>query len=400
MFLLCPAIIATVAALSQPAAPPALQLSVPTFADTLKKTKDKVSLAEAVRRWFGSDNLKNGAWPKEDNLNVAFAITATGVEKGKEPRLVTEDNSFTLPLKQIGDSDVWAASVTLAEGQAFRYIYEVNGAKKGEWRDIEVYTKPPEMNKQAGVPEGTITEMPQWKSTILAGTTRHWWVYVPKQYTADTPANVLVCQDGNWSHFEMPVVLDNMIAHGDIPPTVAIFVEPGTKSSERDNRNFEYDTLNDTYARMIVEEILPEVAKSYKLRDDAAGRAISGVSSGGICAFTVAWEKPEAFGNVISGVGSFVNLQYGGSGIVGGHCYPPIIRKTKDKPKPIRVFLSDGRNDIDNQFGNWPLANQTMDKALTYAGYDHRFVFGNGFHNGKFNMIQMPTALRYIWGKK
>jgi enterochelin esterase family protein len=128
------------------------------------------------------------------------------------------------------------------------------------------------------------------------------------------------------------------------------------------------------------------------------------VSSGGICAFTVAWEHPEAFRKVASGVGSFVNLQGGATGIGGGHNYPILIRKSvgNDKtipPKPIRVYLSDGANDLDNPFGNWPLANQYMAKSLAWAGYDHKFVYGNGFHSGRYSQYLMPDTLRWLWRK-
>jgi enterochelin esterase-like enzyme len=126
--------------------------------------------------------------------------------------------------------------------------------------------------------------------------------------------------------------------------------------------------LSDQYARFLLEEMLPEVAKQYKLTDTAAGRAIGGISSGGICAFTVAWQRPDALSKVLSHVGSFTNIR-------GGHVYPALIRKTKPA-KPIRVFLQDGANDLDNEHGNWPLANQEMAAALKFAKYDYRFEFG------------------------
>ena len=162
---------------------------------------------------------------------------------------------------------------------------------------------------------------------------------------------------------------------------------------------FEYDTLSDRYVRFLLEEILPETEKTMniKLRQDGAGRGISGVSSGGICAFTAAWEKPDQFTRVQSGVGSFVNLQGGSTGIGGGHNYPTLIRKSKNNVKPIRVFLSDGTNDLDNPFGNWPLANKEMVRALDWAGYDYRYVLGFGYHGGRFNQVLMAQSLRYLW---
>jgi enterochelin esterase family protein len=137
-----------------------------------------------------------------------------------------------------------------------------------------------------------------------------------------------------------------------------------------------------------LEEILPEVSKSYKVSSNPAERAICGMSSGGICSFTVAWEHPEAFGTVLSHIGSFTNIR-------GGHVYPALIRKTERKP--IRVFLQDGSNDLDNAHGNWPLANQEMAAALKFAKYDYKFEFGDGAHNGKHGGAILPDSLRWLW---
>jgi enterochelin esterase family protein len=180
-----------------------------------------------------------------------------------------------------------------------------------------------------------------------------------------------------------------------MPVTVGIFIDPGTFAGGRRNRSVEYDTLSDRYARFVLEEILPEVEKTVNLRKDAEGRAIAGISSGGICAFTVAWERPEAFSKVLSWVGSFVNIASGPSRREGGHNYPALIRKTPKKP--IRVFLQDGANDLDNPHGNWPLANHQMARALAFAGYDFQFVFGNGFHSDRHGRAILPDSLRWLW---
>ena len=156
----------------------------------------------------------------------------------------------------------------------------------------------------------------------------------------------------------------------------------------RSNRSFEYDTLSDQYARFLLEEILPDVGKSYKLTDNPDQRAICGLSSGGICAWTVAWERPDAFRKVLSQIGSFTNIR-------GGHVYHALIRKTEKKP--IRVFLQDGSNDLDNAHGNWPLANQEMAAALKFAKYDYRFEFGDGGHTPKHGGALLPDALRWLW---
>jgi enterochelin esterase family protein len=260
------------------------------------------------------------------------------------------------------------------------------------------YQLGPDSMRQPGVPKGTVT-LHNWKSDIFPGTVRDYRVYVPAQYDGKTPACVMVFQDGaNYANetgqFRVPVVFDNLIHKKEIPVTIGIFINPGMvppadpKQKPRGNRSFEYDTLSDQYARFLEKEILPEVGKEYKLRQDAAGRAIGGISSGGICAFTVAWERPDLFSKVLSHVGSFTNIR-------GGDVYPGIIRKTERKP--IRVFLQDGSGDLDNLHGNWPLANQQMAAALKFAGYDYQFVFGDGGHNGKHGGAILPESLRWLW---
>jgi enterochelin esterase family protein len=265
-------------------------------------------------------------------------------------------------------------------------------------RAADDYQLGPDSARQPGVPRGQIAEH-HWQSKLFLGTERDYWVYVPAQYKADAPACVMVFQDGkNYvneeGQFRVPIVFDNLIHRGEMPVTIGIFINPGTfppKSADgksESNRSFEYDTLSDQYARFLLEEILPEVAKEYRLIDKAAGRAICGISSGGICAFTVAWERPDAFSKVLSHVGSFANIR-------GGHVYPSLIRKTE--PKPIRIFLQDGSGDLDNAYGNWPLANQEMAAALRFAKYDYRFEYGDGGHNGKHGGAILPDSLRWLW---
>ncbi len=247
------------------------------------------------------------------------------------------------------------------------------------------YTLGPDSERQEGVPEGKVTKHSWNNSRVFKGTERDYWVYVPQQYDGQTPACVMVFQDGgnyvdNEKSFRVPIVFDNLIHKGEMPVTVGIFINPGTipaaesGQAPRKNRSFEYDSLSSDYADFLLKEILPEVGKTVKLTDKPQERAIGGISSGGICAWTVAWERPEAFQKVLSHVGSFTNIR-------GGHVYPALIRKTE--PKPIRVFLQDGSGDLDNVHGNWPLANQQMAAALKFMGYDHQFVYGDGGHNGK-----------------
>jgi enterochelin esterase-like enzyme len=262
------------------------------------------------------------------------------------------------------------------------------------------YKLGPDSMEQPDVPKGKVAKS-TWKSEIFPGTVRDYWVYVPAQYDDKKPACVMVFQDGDGyqdrkKSFRVPTVFDNLIHKKEMPVTLGLFINPGAvpaangKDRPRSNRSFEYDTLSDQYARFLEKEMLPELAKSYNLRKDAAGRAIGGISSGGICAFTVAWQRPDLFSKVLSHVGSFTNIR-------GGDVYPGLIRKTFRNPKPIRVFLQDGESDLDNQFGNWPLANRQMAAALKFAHYDYKFVMGDGGHNGKHGGAILPESLRWLW---
>jgi enterochelin esterase family protein len=228
-------------------------------------------------------------------------------------------------------------------------------------------------------------------------------VYVPAQYDGSEPAALMVFQDGERmqnvnGRWRVPTVFDNLIARGDMPPTIAVFLNPGHEKSQPlkdgrfSNRSYEYDSLGDRYAKFLLEEILPEVRKRYRISEDPNLRAIGGSSSGAICAFTVAWERTESFRKVYSTVGSFTNLR-------GGNVYPSWVRKTE--PKPIRVAMSDTSGDIDNPFGSWPWSNQLMASSLKYMGYDVRFDWTEGYaHNDEYGSSLFPDAMKWLWRKE
>jgi enterochelin esterase family protein len=349
-------------------------------------------LAERVRSWFGKDALRKGAAPKVDELTVAWAVEVPGAAAA--PKVVATDGKFSLPLVKLGSSDIYAAAATLPHGAAMRWQYDLGGTKL-PGGSLEVYRDHPDLKEKDGVPKGTVKQMPLWESKVFPGTTREWSIYIPAQYRPEKPACVMVFQDGNSYRAFVPTVFDNLIAKGEMPVTVGIFIQPGVFKDKKSNRSFEYDTLSDQYARFLLEEILPEAEKTVKLRKDAESRAIAGISSGGICAFTVAWERPNEFSKVLSWVGSFTNIASGKTLREGGHNYPALIRKTPKKP--IRVFLQAGANDLDNAHGNWPLANLEMAKALAFAGYDYKLEYGDGFHSNRHGRAILPDSLRWLW---
>lgn len=260
----------------------------------------------------------------------------------------------------------------------------------------EQYKLPPEATRQADVPVGKLEGPFTLTSTIYPGTTRQYWLYIPAQYDPATPACSMIVQDGlgRAEEWHLPEVFDNLIHAKEMPVTVGIFVNPGVVPPVREgaqprfNRSFEYDTLGDTYARFLLEELLPEVSKTVNLSAKPDDRSIAGASSGGICAFNVAWERPEAFRRVLCTIGTFVGLR-------GGNEMPVLVRKSE--PRALRIFLQDGSQDLNIYAGNWWIANQDMLSALEWAGYDVHHVWGEGGHSGAHAASIMPDALRWLW---
>jgi len=261
-------------------------------------------------------------------------------------------------------------------------------------RAADDYVLGPDSQFKPEVPHGRVERFQLTNATVFPGTIRDGWVYIPAQYDPGQPPALMVFQDGvgymgTNGGWRVPVVFDNLIAAKEMPVTIAIFLNPGMRG-EQSNRSFEYDSLGDAYAKFLINEAIPFVTNRYSLTisGDPERRAVCGSSSGGICAFTAAWERPDQFRKVLSTIGSFTNIR-------GGHNYPALIRKTERKP--LRVFLQDGSNDLNNLHGDWPLANQGMASALRFMGYDHKFVLGDGSHNSRHGGAILPEALRWLW---
>ncbi len=258
----------------------------------------------------------------------------------------------------------------------------------------------PEALPGPDVPRGAVREFLRWEGTrTYQGTVRDVWVYAPEQLESVTAPSLMVFLDGDVyldpnGPVRAPAVLDSLIHAGELPPTVAVFVMPGRRAGMTEdeasiNRSMEYDSVTPAHVRFLADELLPFVASEVGVRfpEDPARRLICGISSGGICAFNAAWHDPSAFGRVLSHVGSFVNIR-------GGHNYPYLIRSTPRKP--LRVFLQSGARDLDIIFGNWPLANRRMASALEYAGYDYRYVFGEGGHSPYHGGAIFADSLRWL----
>ena len=301
------------------------------------------------------------------------------------------------------------------------------GAKPAMRRPGE-YPVSAEALPQEGIPKGRLEGPFEFHSKIIEDTVRRYWIFVPAQYNEKKPqpANVLVFQDGQRATnpdgpLRLHQVMENLIGKGKMPVTIGIFITPGNLSetypddlgfNNPNHRKEEYDALNDNYARFLIEEMLPEVGKKYRLTDDPEKRAIGGTSSGAICAFTVAWQRPDAFRRVISMIGSYTSIGYrpatdGKPMMPGGDLYPTLIRK--NPIKPIRIYLQDGEHDLSNEHGNWFLANQQMLSAFEYANakadkdgtlgtrYEVKHNWGDGAHSDAHGGALLPDILTWIW---
>jgi enterochelin esterase-like enzyme len=267
-------------------------------------------------------------------------------------------------------------------------------------QNTETYPVDSASVEHGNVPKGEVLHFTFGKSKVYPGTIRDYWIYVPEQYDGKKPACVYINQDGiGWN---APVVFDNLIAGHEMPVTIGVFVMHGrikaidsVNEQDRFNRSFEYDGLGDAYAKFLLNELLPEVEKqktsngrAIHLSDKGNDRCIGGASSGAVCAFTAAWEMPDQFSRVFSAIGTYVGLR-------GGDRYATLVRKTE--PKNIRVFMQDGENDLNIYGGDWWMANQTLERALGFSGYEVMHVWGAGSHNGKQGTAIFPEAMRWLW---
>lgn len=249
---------------------------------------------------------------------------------------------------------------------------------------------------QAGVPKGTLIKdsYTAKKDSVFPGTQREYQIYLPAGHDATKPAAFMVFQDG--VIYQAPVAFDNLIAKKEVPPLVGIFIKPGVVPAANDqalprfNRSYEYDSVTEEYAKFLIHEFLPAIEAKHglKLSQDPNQAAISGNSSGGICAFMVAWHRPDRFRRVFTGVGTYV-------GIHGADQLSVWVRK--HEPKPLRVFLQSGTGDNNLYCGDWWMANQMMERSLSWAGYEVNHAWGEGGHNGKHATQIFPEVLRWLW---
>lgn len=262
------------------------------------------------------------------------------------------------------------------------------------------YEYGPDSAVQPDVPAGETVEFDWSDSAVYPGTSRRFWIHVPAQYDESEPTALMVFQDGDWyldpgGEVRGGIVLDNLIARGDMPVTIGLFVDPGVFADiddprARKNRNVEYDAFDTRYVDLLLNEIIPNVAERYSISKDPDRWGICGGSSGGNGAFTAAWLRPDSFRRVIGCLSSFTQMP-------GGNPYPDLIPTTP--PKPLRIFLQAGHRDLgwNEPESNWLANNLRVAAALAEAGYDFRLVLGDGGHSVNHGGVLLPDALRWLW---
>ena len=344
------------------------------------------------------------------------------VDSDAAPELVIDDFAAK-PLEQLPGTHLWFATADVEPvGRLHQFHYLVNGEKFGGSPDVPAFG--PLSYLEEGVPSGKLSEKIIHTSKIYDGMKSEYWIYVPAEYDAKTPAALMVFQDGGGYIHRDDIdptlnVIDNLIAQKKIPVMICVFINPGDiadapgtptynfvkaygekwQRTQKDSmRSTLYDTVSDRYARFLRDEILVDVGAKYNLRRDAYGHAITGLSSGGICSFNAAWQMPDEFSRVISWIGSFTSIQWkeDPANPDGGQDYPEkILREPK---RNIRVWLQDGANDMENaKYGSWPLANIRMANSLKTKGYDFHFSFGKGTHNPGQGSAEFPEEMVWLW---
>ncbi len=349
---------------------------------------------------LGEASVKSGEAFDSNGPDFIWAV-----ESASQPSMILDDQPAG-PLRRIAGTNLWFHVAQLRVGTSHRFHYLVNGAKFGGSYDVPAYT--PDSYARPGVPQGKISEKLVHTSKLYGGMETNYWIYVPAQYNPAVPAALMVWQDGERymtrnveescrlcpSLYRLQEVTDNLIHDKKIPVMIHVFVSPGTLNG-KPLRSILYDTVSDKYGQFLLEELLQEVYAKYNIRKDAYSRAIQGQSSGGIAAFTVAFNHPESFSRVYTVVGSFTALQWKPGELDGGNIYPFKVRR--EPKRNLRVWMNDGSEDQEANSGSWPLQNIQLANSLKLKGYDFHFSFGGGSHHAALAASELPQCLTWLW---
>ncbi len=354
---------------------------------------------------FGEKKLEDGSALITQGGDFLWVINSLST-----PELHINDQKGP-QMNKLPGCNLWVLYKKLKTGRSHSYRYHINGKAFGSRVDVPAYS--PDSYPKPGVPKGVISgqlmhtakKFPNWKVS--------YWVYVSPGYDPTRGAALMVWQDGHRfikreAGPRLLTTTENLVHQGKIPPMIHVLVAPGviqdypinslTSHNWRTFRSFLYDKVDEDYVRFLLDELLPEVEKKYKLRSDGYSRGIAGQSSGAIAAFNAAWHRPDKFSRVLSRIGTFAAVQWRYSSTKyqeGGHIYPFLLRVAPRKN--IRIWIEDGSEDLENQFGSWPLQNIQLANSLKMKEYDFRFTYGNNAHNSAQGNAQLPESLTWLW---
>jgi enterochelin esterase family protein len=397
--------------------------SDPKFREALAATLDPTELKEGTA-WIGH------------GPDFLWAL-----EAASRPLLFVDDKPGP-EMKAVPGSNLWFATGKAQIGHAHAFRYTIAGKPFGGIYDFPAYT--PDSYAQPGVPQGKLSGPFTFTSKVYEGMTNDYYLYVPAQYDPAKPVALMVWQDGSlYIHRDSDYnrildSLDNLTAKREIPVIIHLFVNPGTLGNQQselyqkitaaragrgqggrgaqvvvppamrpfphsatrggpglvDLRSIQYDTVDGHYLKYL-QELLPEIEKQYSIRKDPYSRAITGLSSGAICALNVAWQQPEPFTRVLSWIGSYTSIQWRSNELDGGDSYPAKVRK--EAKRNIRIWLQDGTNDLENAQGSWPLQAVEMANSFKLRGYDFHLSLGRGTHNPSQGSAEFPEEMRWLW---
>ncbi len=379
--------------------------------------------ASMLRERFSGEDLKEGAAVSAYGGDLVWAI-----EAGTRPHLYIDDEPARPMAKLPGD--LWFHAQRLRTGTSHAHHYRVGGEILGGRRfDTAAYGE--DSYGQEGVPEGELSGELFHESPTYRGWEVSYWLYASPGVDPEVPSPVMVWQDGHRflerdKRSRIRVVVENLVHKKRLPPMVLVLIAPGHIGNHDNSasyapraighmRSLLYDTFNDDYNKMVVDELFPEVEKTYRLREDGYSRAIGGQSSGGICSLNAAWFRPHAFSRVLSRIGSYASIQWrwgqenpsgqyplGRFGdrdpcepLDGGNAWPFLIRRRERRN--IRIWLGDGSYDLENIFGSWPLQNIQLANSLKMKEYDFKFSFGNAQHSTVYGDAELPQAMAWLW---
>jgi len=348
---------------------------------------------------LGADAVKKGTAVAYHGPDFVWAV-----ESARPPTLFVNDEKYAAMRKV--RADLWFHAGKLAIGNVYKFHYTVSGAEMGGMLNLPAYT--PDSYEQPGVPKGTLSAKMTTVSKIYPGMETNYWVYLPAQYDPQIPAALMIWQDGERlggrnkeeicilcpSLVRIEEVTDNLLHQKKIPVMAHLFIQAGTLNG-RIMRSPQYDSVTDKYARFLIDEILPEVYAKYNIRKDGYSHAIQGQSSGGIAAFVAGWRRPDQFSRIATEHGTFTAVAFRNQEPEAGHVIPTWVRR--EPRKNLRVWVSDGSEDYENEWGSWPMQNITLANSLKFRGYDFRFYLGNGNHHSAIWAAKLPEALIWLW---